>query len=406
MIFHFFIFTVENDQTILSANLTLMIELKYDILGIIIPTLIISILAYGGHFIILIKFVAPLNQLIFQYSVIMIWLSYIQAIYTNPGKPSSTKKPTNIESKEKFCHKCQNFKPERSHHCKKCQQCVLMMDHHCPWTMNCVGYNNYSHFMRFLTWIIIATSQLGYYLLQRCFNIWKIRNTVSSDISTFHIVSLAILTPFNGFIFLTITILWIRCFMNQIVNGRTQIENWEMDRLQHLYYTRKLLPLLLQQLWITYPQFDTTESREITTLWVEERKRFTIDELVNFPYDMGIITNFQQYIGSIFFIIFPWLKPYGDGIHFPKNDISKLEEDSSIEDALLSLSWPPDGGRNKLIKENKEDGIEEKVEDGEQMVRKRRNILITSKSKEIDRRDWVNDWGEQLKDFGVDVEIE
>lgn len=383
-----------------------MIELKYDSLGIIIPTLIISILAYGGHFIVLANFLTPLQAFVFQYSVTMIWISYLQAIYTNPGKTPYMKKGSDIAVKGNFCHKCQNSKPERSHHCKRCKQCVLMMDHHCPWTMNCVGFNNYPHFMRFLTWIIIATSQLGYYLLQKCYYLWKIRNTVRNDINISQIVALAVLTPFNGFILLTITTLWIRCFMNQIVNGRTQIESWEMDRLQHLYYTKKLLPLLLQQLWITYPQYNTIENKTTTRLWIEERKRFTFDDLVNFPYDMGIITNFQQYLGSILFIFLPWLKPHGDGVHFLKNDISEYEDSSTIEDAILSLNWPPDGGKSKIVDEANTDSIEEKVEDGEQMVRKRNSSSISSKSSKLDRREWVNDWGEQLKDFGVDVDVE
>ena len=38
----------------------------------------------------------------------------------------------------RYCKKCNNYKPPRSHHCKICQQCVLQMDHHCPWTLNCV----------------------------------------------------------------------------------------------------------------------------------------------------------------------------------------------------------------------------------------------------------------------------
>lgn len=51
---------------------------------------------------------------------------------------------------QRFCQKCQNYKPPRSHHCRVCQRCVLRMDHHCPWTNNCVGHRNYRTFLVFL----------------------------------------------------------------------------------------------------------------------------------------------------------------------------------------------------------------------------------------------------------------
>ena len=47
----------------------------------------------------------------------------------------------------RFCHFCNVFKPDRCHHCRVCEQCTLRMDHHCPWLNNCVGYNNYKHFV-------------------------------------------------------------------------------------------------------------------------------------------------------------------------------------------------------------------------------------------------------------------
>ena len=48
---------------------------------------------------------------------------------------------------------------KRCHYCKICCKTVLYMDHHCPFTGNCVGVNNYSHFLLCLVYAWIG---LGY----------------------------------------------------------------------------------------------------------------------------------------------------------------------------------------------------------------------------------------------------
>lgn len=58
----------------------------------------------------------------------------------------------------RFCKTCHVYKPPRSHHCRYCGRCVLKMDHHCPWINNCVGHDNYGHFVRFIIYADIAVA--------------------------------------------------------------------------------------------------------------------------------------------------------------------------------------------------------------------------------------------------------
>ena len=50
-----------------------------------------------------------------------------------------------------LCPDCEIVRTPRSRHCSICNKCVERFDHHCPWTDNCVGINNHSYFMVFIT---------------------------------------------------------------------------------------------------------------------------------------------------------------------------------------------------------------------------------------------------------------
>ena len=401
-------------------------QLKWPWLGVAIPTAIITFISYNAHYFILSNFVSLRGQLIFEFSITMIWFSYLLAIFTNPGKPPrilNTSKlndnNNNIKSlqinQSEFCNKCNNWKPERTHHCKTCNQCVLMMDHHCPWTLNCVGYNNFPHFIRFLIWIVISTSQLNWYFSKRVLHIWNVWNDVNYSFQRSEFVFLTILIPFNLFIWLTISILLFRCFNNQIIHGRTQIENWEMDRLESLFYHKKLIPLLIERVWEIYPFENTAERREEAEILLKKyrNRQMRFDSIINFPYDISVWKNWEQSLGPIYLLLWPFSKPTGEGTSFEKNDISQYEENLSIEDLMLTLPWPPDGGRKQISLDDS--GVEQTFEDGEFVVRKRSSASSTSshsgnqKSGEntiINRNNWVNQWGEKLQDFGVDVDEE
>lgn len=375
------------------------VQLKWPFLGIAIPCFLISFTGYNTHYFIFSNYLSTQRQVWFEFSLTMIWLSYYLAIYTPPGQPLPNFQPAK-DSWKNYCKKCRNYKPERAHHCKTCNQCVLAMDHHCPWTKNCVGYNNFPHFMRFLFWVIATTGYSLYEFCLRAYFILSNHNSPTYLWSKSELIFLTIVTPMDGFILLTISILFIRCLSNQIFCGRTQIETWEYERLEGLYYSRRLLPHLLANFWELYPEFRTREFEDEASR-LSTRKRIGFDDLVNFPYDIDPWSNAIEFLGSPLLWLWPFGKPSGNGMIFPKNDISELEE-TNLTDMLLSLPWPPDGGKDKIISIDGSNAIETTVKDGEQVIRKR----IVESRDPFSRSQWQNTWGENLEHFGVDVDAE
>ncbi|KAH3903310.1 palmitoyltransferase PFA4 SCDLUD_000935 [Saccharomycodes ludwigii] len=380
------------------------IKFKYPWIGVAIPCFLISFIGYTAHYFILSNYLPLYQQVVYQLCMSMIWISYYLAIIVNPGSPSKNFKPPKHEWKN-FCKKCNMYKPPRAHHCKTCGQCVLVMDHHCPWTMNCIGYNNFPHFMRFLFWVVISIGYLLTLMVKRSIYLWNIRHLPGYFIKKSELWFLAILFQMSGFVFLTILLLFARCIKNQVFKGMSQIEVWEMDRIESLYYRKMLMPKLLKNLQVIYK--DTSikyESEEVKYL-IKNSLRMNMFEYINFPYDINPWSNAIEFLGPIYIWLSPVGVPNGDGMHFKKNDLSAYEATSSICDKLLSLPWPPDG--NATIAETAAvDGFElfesaHNQEEDDEPVNKRGNNNNSNA-----RKNWENSWGENLAGFGVDTEEE
>ncbi|WIA37645.1 hypothetical protein OEZ86_014546 [Tetradesmus obliquus] len=92
---------------------------------------------------------------------------YFLCMFTDPGRvppgwqPDAEQQAAVQEVKKsdggaRYCKKCNQYKPPRSHHCRVCERCVLRMDHHCPWVNNCIGHANYRSFFLLLVYCSAA----------------------------------------------------------------------------------------------------------------------------------------------------------------------------------------------------------------------------------------------------------
>ncbi|XP_069982427.1 palmitoyltransferase ZDHHC20-B isoform X1 [Penaeus vannamei] len=86
----------------------------------------------------------------------------------------------------RYCEKCVQIKPDRSHHCSVCGECVLKLDHHCPWVNNCVAFTNYKFFVLFLGYALIYCLFIAATTLQYFIKSWK--NQLGEVSGKFHIL--------------------------------------------------------------------------------------------------------------------------------------------------------------------------------------------------------------------------
>lgn len=354
----------------------------------------------------------PAAQIRYQIYVTMVWISYYLAITTSPGTPPAHYKAPNNTWK-RWCKKCENFKPERTHHCKMCNTCVLQMDHHCPWTNNCVGHSNMPHFLRFLAWVMFTTALTFRELLDRAMEYYHDRALPAYLIRKSEMSAVIVFGVLDAMVFLAVLLLFIRCVVH-ITSGKTQIEVWDTERIDAQFHTERFwahirnnynlihgkeMPTLT--LWNqTARQYEEMQEFEEEQQQYQESiddesfeetvpVNFLPDDVI-FPYDMGFFANIHNSVGHPLTWLFPWGRPLGNGYEFPKND----------DDDQLNLPWPPDGGNVDFTPRELTDD----------QLRDLRSVSLIKKHLDprnnMKRSQWVNDTGETLTDYGVDVEGE
>ena len=219
---------------------------------------------------------------------------------------------------KRWCKKCNQEKPNRSHHCTVCNVCILKMDHHCPWINNCVGYRNHGHYLRFLFYVtlsmimglLLMAVRLSNYKGQYMY--WGQKNGRFSIYLTDEMTQMAFLIADLvgcGILSLMIGLL----FSVQIANslkGHTTIESLEIKQCER----------------------DIRRQRR-----QEENDEEEEENEIPFPYNLGIENNLNSVFGEN-----RWLWPFPLPIEL--NPLTGSSQNGrkfeTRTDALMNGQWP------------------------------------------------------------------
>ncbi|XP_022738445.1 probable protein S-acyltransferase 14 [Durio zibethinus] len=215
------------------------------VLGIIGVTYYAVVVAHYGPSLFLGGFdmlSAILVLFLFHFLLFMVLWSYSSVVLTDPGGVPPNWRPLRDEEKGdadplvgssygsaelgstqsaipgdsknqgiRFCQKCNQFKPPRTHHCSVCKRCILKMDHHCVWVVNCVGALNYKYFLLFLFYTFLGATLVSLSLLwvfMEFFNDSEIAETPGTLAATFiaFVFNIAFALSVLGFLIMHITL--------------------------------------------------------------------------------------------------------------------------------------------------------------------------------------------------------
>ncbi|THW02645.1 zf-DHHC-domain-containing protein [Aureobasidium pullulans] len=280
-------------------------------------TFLICIIAYPSHW--LLRQLGP-QPLTGQQSVILhvyalvIFFCYYKACFTDPGRipkdwvPKQSEIPKGRRSpderqRQRWCRKCQAYKPPRAHHCKTCES---------PWTANCVSHTTFPHFVRFLFYAVAGMSHLGCLLWSRMYHLWTQRELPSYfGPSPMLLFGLFFIIALNSVVVFALFVLLLRTLWCLGANTTT-IEGWEIERHETLLRRAKYLGGVLEG-----PN--------------GAKVRITRQE---YPWDIGIFSNIAQGMGS--WNPLAWFWPFS----FTPSIESGLEfEDNGLE--APGTTWPP-----------------------------------------------------------------
>lgn len=115
---------------------------------------------------------------------------------------------------------------------------MLRMDHHCPWVANCIGHNNYGHFLRFLYSVDVTMALHTALLVLRVLDWWN-PSMRWREPSTMDMVVL-ILNFAQGVPVLLMVGLFSMYHTYALCTNTTTIEGWEKDKVAMLVRRGKI----------------------------------------------------------------------------------------------------------------------------------------------------------------------
>ncbi|KAF2766903.1 zf-DHHC-domain-containing protein [Teratosphaeria nubilosa] len=406
---------------------------------------LVSFLAISSQWLFIYIDPGPLQKghaYIFDALVVCQLICWCRVCYKDPGViPSDWQSRSMVDirtsddakatQRQRWCRKCQSYKPPRAHHCKTCKRCIMKMDHHCVWTANCVSHITLPHFVRFLFYAVTNTAYLESFLYTRCAIIWKQRNLPSYlGPNIYQLALLFVLVVVNSFLLFAMLLLLGRTIWGLCLN-MTTIEGWEVDRHEAVLRRARVMGGYLHG---------------------PDGQRVKIEQQ-EFPWDVGIWTNICQGMGA--WNPIAWFWPFARS---PSVESGLSFEHNGIDDP--SKPWPPvdpDRMAKAVPVSLNGDGFTQSMDpeafrmrqaadraryedmDGEYVVRRRPfherledmhqrgqnrvyeieddEVLDTDNEDDGDqpatRRDddageegWRNKEGERLADFGVDEEVD
>ncbi|KAI9369393.1 DHHC palmitoyltransferase-domain-containing protein [Aspergillus egyptiacus] len=390
--------------------------------------ILIAFLAYTSQYFFLYFEEAPLSkEEVWRINVfaLCIWICYYRSCTVDPGHIPKGWTPVDhkqleadqASGRQRWCRRCEAFKPPRAHHCKTCQRCIPKMDHHCPWTSNCVSHFTFPHFVRFLFYAVVGMTYLETCLFERVSILWGSRHLPSyMGPSAAQIGHLFVLFVTNSLTLFALFVLLARTLWS-LVSNTTTIESWEIERHETLVRRARHFGGLLPG-----PGGVSV--------------RITKQE---FPYDIGIFSNIKAGMGGSANVL-SWFWPLA---RTPNRTTGLEYEVNGFEDP--GVSWPPpDPDRIPIAPRGKQNGMgfstaettghieieafnKRKAED---LKRRRFPIEVERRKRFHERFDesgnelsdeysevsggdsdngeeaWRNSEGERLRDFGVDEEAE
>ncbi|CAK4030788.1 Palmitoyltransferase pfa4 [Lecanosticta acicola] len=262
---------------------------------------------------------------LFNSLVASLLICYWRTCLTDPGKipkdwiegvrdrgSTSQQSASAAAQSNRWCRKCEAFKPPRAHHCKTCKRCVAKMDHHCVWTANCVSHITIPHFIRFLFYAVVSMIYLETFLYFRVAVLWQKRHLPSYlGPSVFTLAHLFVLSAVNSLVLFALLLLFGRTIWSLAVNTWT-IEGWEIERHHTLLRRARVLGGVL-------------DGPDGTKVRIEHQE---------FPWDIGIWANICQGMGTANPIA--WFWPFARSLRV---ESALSFEHNEIDDP--SKPWPP-----------------------------------------------------------------